>query len=338
MIRVGFLGCAHVHAEAYLHELPADQAKAVAVFDYDAERARAFADPRALAVASSPEHLCELADAVIVTSEHVHFPELIRTASRCGTPALCEKPLGISVESARAILESEAWASVAFPVRYAAPIRRAKSVIDGGGLGRLLAMSGTNHGAFPGGFFGDKRLSGGGALIDHVVHLADALRWLTGCEVATVYAEASHDRGVGDVEDAALVALTTVDGAWAGIDPSWSRPDGMAGANDLQMTLWFEHGLLEIDAFARHGVLVRPGGSIEHLPYGTGMDAALLSDWLTAIAAGAPPPIPLHDGWKATEVALAALESAATGMAIRLPAAQPATPPPPLTAHERELS
>lgn len=336
MIRVGFLGCAHVHAGVYVEELQACRAKTVAVFDHDAERARAFAKTRGLAVATSPEHLCDLVDAVIVTSEHVHYPELIQASARCGKPVLCEKPLGVSTQSAKAILESGAWASVAFPVRYAAPVRRAKAVIGGGGLGRLLAMSGTNHGAFPGGFFGDRALSGGGALIDHVVHLADALRWLTGCEFATVYAEASSDRGVGDVEDAGLVALTTADGAWAGIDPSWSRPEGMAGANDLRMTLWFEHGVLEVDAFARHGVLVRPGGVTEHLPYGTGMDAALLADWLAAIEAGAAPPIPLRDGWKATEVALAALESAATGRAIHLTAVQTSTPP--LTTQERELS
>ena len=336
MIRVGFLGCAHVHADVYVQELQGCRAKTVAVFDHDAQRAWDFAERHGLAVATSPEHLCDLADAVIITSEHVHYPKLIQTAARCAKPVLCEKPLGVSAEAATAILRSGAWASMAFPVRYAAPVRQAKAVIGEGGLGRLLAMSGTNHGAFPGRFFGDKNLSGGGALIDHVVHLADALRWLTGCEFATVYAEASSDRAVGDVEDAALVTLTTADGAWAGIDPSWSRPQGMAGANDLQMTLWFEHGLLEVDAFARHGVLVRPDGTIEHLPYGTSMDEALLADWLAAIETGAPPPIPLHDGWKATEVALAALESSATGRAVRLAAAQTSTPP--LTEQERELS
>lgn len=336
MIRVGFLGCAHIHADVYAQELQACRAKTVAVFDHDVERAYAFATPRGLAVATSPEHLCELADAVIITSEHVHYPELIQAAASCGKPVLCEKPLGVSAKAATAILESGAWASVAFPVRYAAPVRRAKALIGEGGLGRLLAMSGTNHGAFPGRFFGNKQLSGGGALIDHVVHLADALRWLTGCEFASVYAESSRERGVGDVEDAALVSLTTVDGAWAGIDPSWSRPEGMAGANDLRMTLWFEHGLLEVDAFARHGVLVRPDGGTEHLPYGTGMDEALLADWLAAIETGAPPPIPLRDGWKATEVALAALASAATGKTIRIPAVSTSTPL--LTAQEREMS
>jgi predicted dehydrogenase len=320
MSTVGFLGCAHVHAETYLAELDGGSldAKPVAVFDHDLERARSFASQGDLTVAASAEDLCRSVDAAIVTSEHVHYPELVASAAATATPVLCEKPLGISVEAAESMLGSGAWVSVAFPVRYARPVGEAKAVIDRGELGRLLAMSGVNHGSFPGRFFGTRAASGGGAIMDHVVHLADALRWLTGCEYASVYAEASNFRNVGDVEDAAQVIATTRDGAWVSIDPSWSRPAGTAGANDFVMTLWFEHGHLCVDAFARHGTVVAEGGQVRHEPYGVGMNSALLADWLSAIRVGAPPPIPMEDGWKATELALAALASAETGKVIEL--------------------
>jgi myo-inositol 2-dehydrogenase / D-chiro-inositol 1-dehydrogenase len=320
MITVGFLGCAHVHAESYLAGLD-DQsldAEAVAVFDHDFERARSFASHGNLTVAASAEQLCRTADAAIITSEHVRYPELVAAAAGTGTPVLCEKPLGVSLEAAAAILRSGAWVSVAFPVRYARPVAEAKAVIDRGELGRVLAMSGVNHAAFPGRFFGTRAASGGGAIIDHVVHLADAFRWLTGCEFASVYAEAGSLRHVGDVEDAAQVIARTRDGAWVSIDPSWSRPAGMAGANDFVMTLWFEHGQLTVDAFARHGTVVREGGQASHEPYGVGMNSVLLADWLQAIRTGAPPPISMEDGWKATEVALAALASSGTGKVVEL--------------------
>jgi myo-inositol 2-dehydrogenase / D-chiro-inositol 1-dehydrogenase len=320
VITVGFLGCAHVHAETYLAELDGKQhdAKAIAVFDHDVERARSFASDGDLTVVARAEQLCTTVDAAIITSEHVRYPELVAVAAAAGTPVLCEKPLGISAEAAAAILSSEAWVSVAFPVRYARPVAEAKAAIERRELGRLLAMSGVNHAAFPGRFFGTRAVSGGGAIIDHVVHLADALRWLTGCEYASVYAEASNLQNVGDVEDAAQVIATTRDGAWVSIDPSWSRPAGMAGANDFVMTLWFENGQLIVDAFARHGTMVGEGGRVHHETYGVGMNSALLDDWLAAIRTGAPPPVPMEDGWKATELALAALASAETGKVIEL--------------------
>jgi predicted dehydrogenase len=327
MIRIGFLGCAHVHAPVYRDELRVSpRGRVTAVFDHDRARAAAFAAPDGLTVAETAEHLCSLVDAVVITGEHAAYPELVATAAAAGVPVLCEKPLGVTAEAAAAILGSGAWLSVAFPVRYAHPVRQAKAEIARGNLGRLLAMSGTNHGSFPGGFFGSRAAAGGGALIDHVVHVADALRWLTGCEYQAVYAEAGRFAAVGDVEDAGQVTVTTTEGAWATIDPSWSRPAGMPGANDLVMTLWFEHGHLTVDAFARHASLARADGTLAELPYGRGMDAGLLDDWLRAIESGAPPPVPAADGWKATEVALAALRSADEGRVIPLTPAKAELP------------
>ncbi|WP_406404878.1 Gfo/Idh/MocA family oxidoreductase [Streptomyces sp. NBC_00879] len=315
MIKIGFLGCAHVHAATYCEELRlSQQGCSVAVFDRERARADAFAAAHDLAVAPSPESLCAMVDAVIISGEHVTYPEYVAVASAAGVPVLCEKPLGTSAEAAKAILNAGAWLSVAFPVRYA--LRQAKTAIENGSLGALVAMSGTNHAAFPGGFFGTRSESGGGALIDHVVHVADALRWLTGCEYRTVYAEAGRFSRVGDVEDAGQVVVTTTGGAWASFDPSWSRPVGMPGANDLLMTLWFENGRLSIDAFARYGSLVDKDGAVTHLPYGRSMDAELLDDWLTAIRLGSPPPVPMEDGWKATQVTLAALTSAQYGTVV----------------------
>jgi predicted dehydrogenase len=320
VIRVGFLGCAHVHAATYASALSELGAERVAVYDRDPARAEAFAAAHALAVAATPEELCGLVDAAIVTSEHVHFPELVAVAGAAGVPVLCEKPLGVSEEAADAILRSGAWVSVAFPVRYAHPVRQAKAVIDRGELGALVAMSGMNRAPVPEGFFTERSSSGGGAIIDHVVHVADALRWLTGCEYRTVYAEAGRYRSAGDVDDVAQVVATTDGGAWATIDPSWSRPAGIPSAIDFEMTLWFEHGHMTFDAFARQASLATGTGEVVDAPYGWSMDAGLLHDWLRAIEQDAPPPVPMTDGWKATQLALAALRSAEEGAVVEIPA------------------
>lgn len=321
MIKVGILGCAHVHASGYARHLASGQldARVVAVYDSDRERARRFAAQFGIRVSNDPELLCKEVDAVVVTSEHVRYPELVAVATAAGRPTLCEKPLGVSVEAAASLRNNGGWISVAFPVRYTHQVRAAKQRIDSGSLGTLLAMSGVNHGSFPGSFFGTRSLSGGGAIVDHVVHLADALCYLTGCEYRSVYAEAGRFRPVGDVEDCAQVVATTTDGAWVSIDPSWSRPKGMPGANDLVMTLWFEGGRVVIDGFARRGSMTREGGGIQYRGYGAGMDALMLADWVDAIVEDRPPPIPAVEGWRATEVALAAAISAASGKVVELP-------------------
>lgn len=324
--RVGFLGCSHVHADGYAHHLasPTLPATATAVFDVDDERARAFAGAHGLEVTSSPEALCDRVDAAVVVSEHCRYADMVEVAAAAAIPVLCEKPLGSSWEDAQRLLRSGAWLSMALPVRYAAGLQRAKRAVTDAGLGAMLAASGVNHGAFPGRFFGTKALSGGGAVIDHVVHLADALRWLTGCEYASVFAETGRFRDVGDVEDCAKLIATTTDGAWFGIDPSWSRPKGMPGANDLVMKVWFERGTMELDAFAQRVTVVTSDGTLGHRGYGLGMDEAMLQDWLQALRSGAAPPIPAIDGWKATELALGALLSSERASPVRLPLGDPA--------------
>ncbi|RZS91726.1 putative dehydrogenase [Motilibacter rhizosphaerae] len=320
MTTVGLLGCAHVHAATYVAELRrlAPRVRVLGLHDEQPERSRRFADAHGLEVFATAESLCESVDAVVITAEHARYAGLARVAAERGCRILCEKPLGVDAVSSDELRALDAWASVAFPVRYAPAVRQARRAFRSGSLGGLLAMSGVNHAPAPGGFFADPQLSGGGAIVDHVVHLADALRFITGCEYADVFAEAGRLHADSRVEEVAQVVVTTTDGAWASIDPGWSRPQGMAGGVDFEMQLWFEGGRVLVDAFARHAVLTSPGGRVAHLPYDPGIDAAMLADWVGAIEDGAPPPVPLEEGWRATRVALGALESAATGDVVDL--------------------
>lgn len=318
MIRIGLLGCAHVHAADYVTDLRVGRlaGTAVAVFDAEPSRAVAFAAQHGLIVADDPDGLCRQVDAVIVVSEHRRYPEMVAAAAAASRPVLCEKPLGATLEDCRSLLSTPAWLSVSFPVRYAEAVVRVRRLTGDGSLGVLLAMSGTNRGAFPGGFFGTKALAGGGAIIDHVVHVADTLRFLTGCDYSTVYAEAGQFRQVGDVEDCAQVVATTTDGAWASIDPSWSRPADMPGALDLEMTLWFEKGRLHLNECEGRGMLIGSDGRVAYEDYGEGTNVRLLADWIAAFTRGGSPPIPASEGAKATALALAAVRSAETGEVV----------------------
>ena len=66
----------------------------------------------------------------------------------------------------------------------------------------------------PGGWFVDPALSGGGAVLDHTVHVIDVLRWLWGVEVTEIYAEIGDSLlhpGLG-IDDAGLLSFTLSNG------------------------------------------------------------------------------------------------------------------------------
>lgn len=319
-LRVGFLGVAHVHAAGYAGLLRGVDlgARPTAVFDSDPALAAAFGATYDLEVVHDPGQLCRSVDAVVVTAEHARLAPLARVAVDHGRPVLIEKPLGASLADAREVAGLAGWVSVAFPVRYAPSVRVATARFHSGELGRLMAAVGVNRGSFPGGFFGHRALSGGGAIVDHVVHLTDALQFITGCRYDTVYAEAGRLRAIGDVEDAAAVVATTTDGAWVSIDPSWSHPAGMAGANDCALEIWCEAARLKVDAFARHAELVDEKGLLHHLGYGPSIDQLMLADFVAALRTDRPPPVPAEAGLRAAEVAFGAAEAADTGAVVRI--------------------
>ncbi len=104
-------------------------------------------------------------------------------AAQHGVHVLCEKPIATTLEDARAMIASCERAQVKLmiaypPVRYNTPVLRVKEMVERGAVGEVLAIRGTNHGRLPGGWFVEPELSGGGAVLDHTVHVIDLIRWI----------------------------------------------------------------------------------------------------------------------------------------------------------------
>src|SRR5438094_400261 len=97
--------------------------------------------------------------------------------------------------------------------------------IADGAIGEVLAVKGTNHGSLPPGWLTDPALAGGGAVMDHTVHVADLLRWILEREFVSVYAEIDTLLHPGlPVDDCGTLLLEMEGGVFASLDPSWSRP------------------------------------------------------------------------------------------------------------------
>ena len=170
-------------------------------------------------------------DAVLVTSKnHRHAADAV-AAARAGKDIFCDKPIATSVADARAIVaavrENGVRFVTTFPVRCNSSVRRLKTLIDSGQLGAIRAIMATNHGCMyePGepNWVRDPAQNGGGCLIDHTVHVADIIRWLTQAEFAWVRALTATALRDIPAEDIAVLQGQLTDETTYQIDASWSR-------------------------------------------------------------------------------------------------------------------
>jgi predicted dehydrogenase len=319
-ISVAMVGAGHVHAPSYLDRLSVHPGvRLVGVYDENPERAAQVAGRAGTGVFPSPEAAVAAAEAVVVCSEPTRQFALVRVAARQGRPTLCEKPVGTYPAEADALLAlaEEAAISVALPVRYHQAAVRLRSSVRAGLLGRGVAVWGTNRNSFPGGWFADPALAGGGCLLDHVVHLADLLRWIWETEFSCVMAEAGvrHTAGL-QMEDTAAVLVECTNGMIATIDPSMSRPQAMPGALDLVMDVYGELGTAKVDIFADRIESIDAEGGTQRQLIGEDMDSSMISEWIDSVRSGGPPPVPVRDAFAATSLAFAAQRAVSTHQAV----------------------
>ena len=320
-VALGILSTAHLHAHSYA-DLIADRAdvELVGVADENEERGRSFAQAHGTEYLDT-EPLLEQVDGVIVCSTNAGHRAWTESAAEAGVDILSEKPLAPSTGEAGAIVDTCRDAGVelgvAMPLRFSLPLRRAKKAFEAGEIGDLRAIIGTNRGQMPGGWFVDSDLSGGGAVMDHSVHIVDAVQWLTGERVAEVYAESGTRFHDIPVEDVNLLSMTLADGTHFSLDGSWSKPDEWDFWGDATLELVGTDGVASIDCFDqtfKHTSDV--GGGIQSVYWGPDPNGDMIADFTTAIMDGRAPLATGRDGVDAVAVVEAAYESARCGEVV----------------------
>lgn len=307
-IKVGILGVAHVHTPSYARCLAADPAASyVGASDHDAGRAAEFCKTYG-GNALSEADLIASSDAVVICSENVYHEELAMKAFAARKHVLSEKPLSTTVASAELMVESAAKAGVllmtGFPCPFSPAFQSAVRRINAGEIGKVLAMSTTNRGTCPFGWFTNPELSGGGALIDHVVHVADLLRRIKGQTPTSVSASVSSNIYGQSWEDCAMLTLNFADGTFATLDSSWSRPTSYHTWGDVTLNIVGTEGLIELDLFGSSVHAYNPGDKthISH-SYVSSLDGMMVREFLDAISEGRAPMVTGQDGLEAVRVA-----------------------------------
>ncbi|MBK7203278.1 Gfo/Idh/MocA family oxidoreductase [Candidatus Amarolinea dominans] len=330
-MRIGLLNLAHHHVISYianLRALPGVELIGAA----DADQARCQHVAQTYGMTAFPSYDALLAarpDGVIVCAENTRHRALVEMAAAAGVAVLCEKPLATTLEDGRAMIDACRRAGVslmtAFPMRFSAPLLELKALLDRGGLGQVVACNGTNQGQMPqqhAAWFVDPALSGGGALMDHIVHLADVLRWLLQSEVVEVYAQTNrimHAASV-TVETGGLVMLTFANGVFASIDCSWSKPLNYPTWGGLALEMIGTRGVVSADAFRQNlDIYNQRRGDHTWRFWGADADQALLAEFIHALRTQRAPAVSGEDGYRALQITLAAYTSAQHGQPVRLP-------------------
>jgi len=327
-VKIGILSFAHMHAYSYaacLKQIPS--VKLVGLADDDPERGQETARRFGTRFfASAGALLGEKLDGVIICAENVKHRPLTELAAPRTPHILCEKPIATTMADAQVMIDVCAAhgtrLQIAFPVRFSPPVQRLKTILDEGTLGRIYSVKTTNHGRMPGGWFVDKALAGGGAVMDHTVHVIDLLRWFWNTEVTEVYAEVGYSLlhpGLG-IDDVGMLSFRLATGAYGTLDASWSRPDCHPTWGDVKLEVLGERGIARVDAFSQNlAVYSDRTGKAQWVHWGSNTDLGLIRDFVDMIATGREPFITGYDGLKALEVALAAYLSAERGEPVALP-------------------
>jgi predicted dehydrogenase len=148
-------------------------------------------------------------DAVYIALPNGMHAEYTIRAAQAGKHVLCEKPMSTSVAEAQGMIDACQKANkklmIAYRCHYEPTNLRAVQLIRGGTLGRIQAIeSAFGFNISPGEWRLDKKLAGGGPLMDVGIYSLNACRYLTGEEpnwLAATCSTIDKDGRFKDVEE-----------------------------------------------------------------------------------------------------------------------------------------
>ena len=267
----------------------------------------------------------------ICTPTHLHY-EMVMQAAEAGKHIICEKPLALTTDQAREAVsycrKMGVRLFVAHVVRFFPETALAKDVVAKGQIGKPGVIRLTRGSYRPkrpvGNWFLDEDKSGG-ILMDLMIHDYDYARWIAGevesvfaKKISTAFPEAPVDYGLVILKHRSGT-LTHVAGAWAYPPPTFRTHIEIAG----------DAGLLEFDSDNTAPVReLKIKTDDEDAPDVAGISITLsenpytlqIKEFYGAIRDDSQARVTAADGLAAVQIAEAALQSAATGKAVKLEA------------------
>ena len=328
MLKVGLLGAgriAGVHATAISGH---PDSTLVAVSDYVAANAEKLATQYGCDAHTTEEIIADpKIDAVLIATSTDTHSDLIEVAAAAGKAVLCEKPVDLSLDRARACQSNIAGhdqpVMIGFNRRFDPNFGALKAALDAGEIGKAEILSITSFDPAPPPVAYIK--VSGGLFRDMMIHDFDMANFIMGTAPLAVMATASSivDPAIGEAGDVdtAVVTLTYADGRIAVIKNSRRAVYGY----DQRVELLGSEGLLQAHNTLENTVVKSTSAGVigakptyffleRYMP-------AYAAEWAAFVAAVTEKnamPVTLDDGVAALAMAEAATRSAKTGAPVSL--------------------
>lgn len=201
-VRACLIGCGRagmIHARNYKNKL--ENAKIVACADAVPQAAEAAAAELGI-TRWTVDYRDVLADdsvnAVIVVAPTDLHKQIVLDSAAAGKHIFCEKPMAMTVEECDEMIAAcekhHVKLQIGFMRRFDASFREAKRLLDEGSIGELVQIHSNTRGpSKPRPWMYDIRKSNG-ILAEVNSHDIDAVRWMAGSDIDTVYAVAGNFR------------------------------------------------------------------------------------------------------------------------------------------------
>lgn len=191
-------------------------------------------------------------DVAIVAIPNALHENVVIKLLEAGKDVWCEKPLSISIESARKMvlksLKTKRILKVGSNVRYFPNVMKASELMKAGFIGNQLFFRGWigNEGLhlINKSWYTKKEMIGGGTLLDNGIHLIDLVEYLIGkiseCLASVTINSKWHFDGL---EDNAIVVYRLSNGGVATIFSSWTDKSGY-----MYFEIHGEDGYIHVDS------------------------------------------------------------------------------------------
>lgn len=272
LIGSGFIG--QVHA-ANLATHPG--VELALVCDIDVSRAESVAQRFGARTASVQQALnSDAIDAVLIASATPTHAELLEQAVRAGKAVYCEKPIDLSLQRAREVVEKisplQVPVTVGFNRRFDLSHQQLKAQLKQGLIGRteLIQMVCRASELPPLSYL----QASGGQMRDQAIHFFDLLRWLTEDEVSTVGAmgAALAMPEIRDFDvDTSVLIMRMQQGALAQLDNTRRTAYGY----DERISVMGSEGMLASESQSARGATLYQGKGITQ--------PGLYADWFSRV-------------------------------------------------------
>jgi myo-inositol 2-dehydrogenase/D-chiro-inositol 1-dehydrogenase len=328
MLNVGLLGAGWIGQVHAVNIANNPRSTLVVVSDVHAEAAETHAGQYGAAARSSDETLADPAiDAVLIATSTDTHSDLIEAAAAAGKAVLCEKPVDLSLERAKACLAKVSGTGckvmIGFNRRFDPNFAALKASSLAGEVGKPELLSVTSFDPAPPPVSYIK--VSGGLFRDMMIHDFDMANFVMGEVPVSISASGSAivdpEIGAAGDLDTAFVTMTYADGRIAVIKNSRRAVYGY----DQRVQLLGSEGLLQAGNMLENTVVKSTTASVSaakptyfflerYMP-------AYAAEWEAFVAAvldGTDLSVTLEDGIAALAMAEAATHSAKIGQPVRL--------------------